>query len=276
MNATPVFDPEPRLQHERYCAEILTQTRLLAGALDGADLSARVPTCPDWSLRELVVHLGGSQRWVDRMVRARSPEELPEEDTPGYDGPSDSSPESLVAWLTDGAERLAEALREAGPATTMWSWTPQRDSGFWARRMAHETVIHRADAYAAIPGATYELAPDVAADCLDEWLDVVTLAASMADEDLRALRPRAGATLHLHATDGPEALEGEEAEWLIEITDDGPVWRRAHEKATVALRGPVTDVLRVFYRRLPPETETVEVLGDAELLRFWLDRASWS
>src|SRR6266511_4349466 len=48
----------------------------------------------------------------------------------------------------------------------------------------------------------------------------------------------------------------------------------AAQKSTVALRGPLADVLRVFHRRLPADSERVEVVGDAALLDFWLERVS--
>ena len=57
-----------------------------------------------------------------------------------------------------------------------------------------------------------------------------------------------GRSIHLHATDTAPELN---AEWLVELTEDVLVWRRGHEKATVALRGPLTAVLLAFYRRLP-------------------------
>lgn len=65
------------------------------------------------------------------------------------------------------------------------------------------------------------------------------------------------------------------AEWLVELTEGGVVWRRGHEKATVALRGPLTDVLLAFYRRLPLDSPELEVLGERELLDFWLERATF-
>ena len=40
----------------------------------------------------------------------------------------------------------------------------------------------------------------------------------------------------------------------------------------MAVRGPIADVLRVAYRRLPPDAEGVEVLGDRALLDAWLER----
>jgi hypothetical protein len=81
-----------------------------------------------------------------------------------------------------------------------------------------------------------------------------------------------GRTLHLHATDtAPDAA----AEWLMDLTGDAITWRRAHEKAAVAVRGPLTDLLLIVYRRRPARGEGIEILGDAELLDFWLERVGF-
>ncbi|QXE37077.1 maleylpyruvate isomerase family mycothiol-dependent enzyme [Streptomyces sp. GMY02] len=260
------------LGHDRYCDEIVAQTERLRAVLSGADLSApdlsvTVPSCPDWTLGQLVRHLGAAHRWVEKTVRIRAREEIPDEGVPEFEGPDDSDPAALAAWLTEGAEMTAATLRAAGPAAEVWSWGWERNAGFWARRMTHETVIHRADAALAAGGA-YEVDPAVAADTIDEFLQCMTFALAAGDPEAAELRG-AGRSIHLHATDVPDA------EWLIEFGDDGFTWRRGHEKATVALRGPLTEVLRVFYRRLPADSELVEVLGDAKLLDFWLERASF-
>ena len=65
------------------------------------------------------------------------------------------------------------------------------------------------------------------------------------------------------------------SEWLIELGEEGVSWRRGHEKATVALRGPLTSVLLAFYRRLPLDAPGLDVLGDRKLLEFWLERATF-
>jgi hypothetical protein len=78
--------------------------------------------------------------------------------------------------------------------------------------------------------------------------------------------------MHLHATDAPPGLN---AEWLIDLSEQVLTWRRGHEKATVALRGPLTSVLLAFYRRLPLDSPGLEVLGERELLEFWLRRATF-
>ncbi|MEU3068333.1 MULTISPECIES: maleylpyruvate isomerase N-terminal domain-containing protein [unclassified Streptomyces] len=255
------------LSYDRCCDEILAQTDALRAALDGADLGATVPSCPDWTLRELAVHVGGAHRWVGEIVRTRAAEEVPEDKVSGFEGPDSEDPAALDAWLAEGAAATVAALREAGPDAEVWTWVRERRTAFWARRMTHETAVHRADA-ALAARAPYEVDAEVAADTIEEWLGIVALAQEEGDPEAAELRG-GGRSLHLHATDVPGA------EWLIEFGEDRFTWRHAHEKATVALRGTLTDLMLVFNRRLEPTDPRVEVLGDAALLDFWLDRSSF-
>jgi uncharacterized protein (TIGR03083 family) len=258
------------LGHDRYCDQIVEETDRLRALLVGADLSVRVPSCPDWTLGQLARHVGGAHRWAETIVRTGSAEAVPDDQVPDSEGPGDSQPAALSDWLAEGARKTAGTLREAGPGSAAWSWAWEHTAGFWARRMTHETVVHRADA-ALAAGAGYEVEPEIAADTVDEWLQVVAFSADSGDEEAAGLRGP-GRSIHLHATDAPAGLD---AEWLIEFGESGFSWRRGHGKATVVLRGPLTDVLRVFYRRLPADSDQVEVLGDAKLLDFWLERASF-
>lgn len=41
------------------------------------------------------------------------------------------------------------------------------------------------------------------------------------------------------------------------------------------MRGPLTGLLLVIYGRQPARNEGIEILGDAELLDFWLDRVGF-
>ncbi|MFC4494718.1 maleylpyruvate isomerase N-terminal domain-containing protein [Streptomyces ovatisporus] len=266
------------LEHERYCAEIIDQTRLFRDVLDSTPLDARVPSCPEWTMRDLAVHLGDGHRWAGEIVRTRAASAVPLDSVPGRGGParvSDASADAaaLDAWLAESAQLVSDELRIAGPEAAVWTFLPQGRTGFWARRRTHETLVHRADA-ALAAGSGFDADHALAADCIDEWLDIV---ASEEAKDhrpaLRTLAERAGETLHLHATDTGADLE---AEWLITLGEEGISWRRSHEKAPVALRGPVVDVLRVFFRRLPPTSDRVEVLGDTGLLDFWLERVSFA
>lgn len=264
------------LGHDRYCDAIEAQVRQLRDVVtsDGVVLSATVPTCPEWSLEQLVRHTGGALRGVEVLVRTRTQEHTPGEgeDIPLARGPeTEGDPAALDAWLAETGEMLVAALREAGPDTKVWAWAGVLNSGFWARRMTHELAIHRADATLAA-GLPYEVDPDVAADAIDEWLGIVEyMQRTQPHEAARELRGP-GRSIHLHATDAPPELN---AEWVVELTEGGVVWRRGHEKATVALRGPLTDVLLGFYRRLPLDGGRLEVLGERELLEFWLERATF-
>ena len=259
------------LGHDRYCDEVVGQTALLRSHLAGADLSLTVPTCPDWTVRQLAVHVGEAHRWSEHVVRTRATKNVEVEEVAGVGGPEDDDPAALDAWLAEGADMAADTFRAAGAGTVAWSWAWEHTAGFWARRMAHETVIHRADA-AVAAGVTYEVAPDLAADAIDEWLQIVRFAQEKYPDDAARELRGAGRSIHLHATDSEPDLD---AEWLIEFQDGGVDWRRGHEKATVALRGPLAEVLLAFYRRLPPDGGKLEVLGDRELLDFWLERATF-
>ncbi|MFG2142448.1 maleylpyruvate isomerase family mycothiol-dependent enzyme [Streptomyces sp. NPDC048650] len=264
------------LGHDRYCDQLLAETTGFRSLLRGADLSATVPTCPDWTLAELARHLGGAHRWAGTLVATRATANVDDADVPEPAGPGGDAaaddPAALDAWLAAGAELLVAALREAGPDTAVWTWSPVQRAGFWARRMTHETVIHRADA-ALTTGAGFAVEPEVAADCLEEWLQLCALPAvaeRLAERGGRPFGP--GRTLHFHATDAPPELN---AEWLLDLTGDRLTHRRTHEKASVAVRGPLTDLLRVVHRRLPADSGRVEVLGDRGLLDQWLAWASF-
>jgi len=97
---------------------------------------------------------------------------------------------------------------------------------FYARRFAHETVIHRADAILAV-GAEFTLDEEVALDAIDEWMELGSLPMHFEIRPWMRELLGPGRTLHFHATDtAPEAA----AEWLIDLTGDAIVWRREHEK----------------------------------------------
>jgi uncharacterized protein (TIGR03083 family) len=258
------------LAHDRYCDEIAHQVaELRAVVTSGADLSTTVPTCPDWSLEQLVRHTGGALRWVEALVRTRAQENIPDEEIPLAKGPEAAGDAAaLDAWLAETGRLVVAALREAGPDAKVWSWAGMLDSGFWARRMTHEITVHRADATLAA-GLPYDVAPEVAADAVDEWLQIVEWVRQRRGGET-PLRP--GGSIHLHATDAAPELN---AEWVVEGTEEGVTRRRGHEKATVALRGPLTSVLLAFYRRLPLDSAELEILGERELLEFWLERATF-
>lgn len=156
----------------RYVQALTDQAAELAALVDGAQLGQTVPSCPEWSLRRLVEHVGQAHRSAAALVarRAGGPEAASDsrgQPMPGSEGVPDG-------WLTQGAAELVVAVREVGPEYPMWTFAGPHRAAFWLRRMAHETAVHRADAALNL-GAPFVLETDLAADAVTEhWLGNLT------------------------------------------------------------------------------------------------------
>jgi uncharacterized protein (TIGR03083 family) len=256
------------LPHHRFCQEVVNQTGLLRGVVAGADLSVTVPTTPDWTLGQLLRHVGGNLRSVETAVRTGTAVTEPERQVPDHGGPAGDDPAALDAWLVEAAAGFAETLAKAGPDAQAQVWQVRWPAAAWARRAANDLVVHRADAAGAV-GADYTVAADLAVDAVDEFLDLLSNPQVAAAAPDPAGGPAPGSTVHLHASDADPGLE---AEWLVELGAPVFSWRHGHAKADVAVRAPLADLLRVVTRRLPPDAGGVEVLGDREVLDAWLER----
>jgi uncharacterized protein (TIGR03083 family) len=252
------------LRDDRYLDALAAQSALFAEALAGADVQQRVPTCPDWTLYQLVEHLGQVHRWATAVVTRPATAPPDRSELNATAAPQDA--DELASWLRDGAGALVDAMRAADPQTPVWSWSGDHSVGFWARRMAHETAVHRADAELAL-GREFTLEADLAADAISEWLGFLSLPQAVEHRpELAELRGE-GQILHLHSTD--PGL-GEAGEWIVRRTPSGPVWEHGHTKGDVAVRGPVAWLLLVLMRRVPPSDAPIDVLGDASVMEHWL------
>ena len=261
------------MDFQRHIGEITTQTDLLRATIAGADMTVPVPSCPGWNVGQLVRHLGGAHRWVAETVRTPASTAPPQEEVRELDGYTHEDPAVLGPWLAEGAALLTDALREAEPDVRLWVPVPSLPPypTFHARRMAHETVVHRADATLAL-GAGFTVGQRVAVDTLEEWMELGSLPEVLEFHPQQRELLGPGRTVALHATDTPPGLG---AEWVVDLTGEAITWRRGHEAAAVAVRGPLTELLLLVYRRRPMAEADIEVLGDADLLDFWLDRVSF-
>jgi uncharacterized protein (TIGR03083 family) len=261
-----------RLDFDRYAAEIVAQTAELRSTIDGADLTVAVPSCPGWNVGQLLRHLGGGQRWAAATVRTRATEPLSDQHFRDLSPYTDEDASVVGPWLVESANELADALRGAQPDTPVCTAPiPDGTANFYARRFTHETAIHRADATLAL-GARFDLEHAVAVDAIDEWMQLGSLPMHLDFHPRMRELLGPGRTLHFHATDVPPEAA---AEWVVDLTGDTLAWRRAHEKAAVAVRGPLVDLLLIIYKRRPAHGERVEILGDAALLDFWLERVNF-
>jgi uncharacterized protein (TIGR03083 family) len=234
-----------------HVAAIRHESGQLSVAARTAGIDAPVPSCPDWTVADLLRHIGGIQHWVCRIVRTRPKPpavQWRQEDPPG--------PRHRFDWFDEGALGLADALAGAAPTDEVWTWTADHTCAFWARRMAHEVTVHRWDAQSAA-GAAQPIDHAQAVDGIQEFFDLIP---TRAPEGLAG----GGESVHLHCTDG-------DGEWLVRFTADGIVVTREHAKGDVAARGSASDLLLLVTGRLPPDG--VETFGDASLLARWQELA---
>ena len=241
---------------------LVEQNALLGETLRTADPAAPVPTCPDWTLRQLLTHVGRGDRWAAMIVRERA--EAPVSIRTVPDGKPPEDPDGAVSWLTHSARMLLDAVAATGAEVPVWTFTGPRPAGWWVRRRLYEAVVHRADAAVALD-VPFAVDAGLAADGVSEWLDL--LAARPVPEAGPALP--AGATLHLHATD--EGLGGA-GEWLVRSEDGRVVWEHGHGKGAAAVRGSAAALLQAVLRRIPADDPRLQVLGDDKAWRTWLER----
>ncbi|MGH8990140.1 MAG: maleylpyruvate isomerase family mycothiol-dependent enzyme [Acidimicrobiia bacterium] len=235
-----------------YLEAVATNSEQFAAAVRRAGYDTRVPTCPEWSVTNLVEHFSGVHRWVTMLFELRA-QSMPNRD----EVPHPPEGTDWLDWFEAGVAPLLAHLEQAGPDLSIWNWQVggPADSSYWPRRMAHEAVIHRADAEAAAGVASVVEPPDLAADGIDEFLGFVELRRRHDPESVSV-----EGTFHFHTTDT-------EGEWLVEITPEAVSVRREHAKAPVAVRGPAGALELFLYNRGP--ADGLEILGEAALMDAW-------
>jgi uncharacterized protein (TIGR03083 family) len=246
------------LDHEWFCDRTEAEIAAMASVARQADPALPVPTCPQWSVARLVKHTGIVHRWATHIVSTRTSTRVEQRDV---EAGLPAEEAGYGDWLAAGAAPLAAVLRTAGPDAAVWAWGAEQRSGWWARRMLHETTVHRADAEVAV-GVVPDIDPVVAADGIDEFL--ANLPTARRPSQQLASLP-AGKSLHLHATDA-------DGEWLIRFTGETVTWSRGHEKATAAVRGPVSSLLLFAYGRIAGSDPRLAVFGDPSVLDAWQEK----
>lgn len=235
-----------------YATIVAAEGSALADAAEG-HLDQPVPSCPEWSVAQLVAHLGGVHAWTRKVVAAggeRVPRDLP---------PPPEDPADLLPWFRAGVTELSEVL--AGDADApAWTSPPNAPNtmGWWQRRQALETAVHRWDVEAAVGLPRVDpIDPELAVAGVDEFLSDF-LPRALSAQPTRVL----SGTLHLHATDTP-------GEWWLDFDAEGLAPRREHAKADAAVRGPAPGLYLWVWNRQTPEDAGLEVFGRKETVDAW-------
>lgn len=216
---------------------------------------APVPRYPGHDVRDLVAHVVTIHEWVARIVAERATTRLQQV-------PPDESLqiEGLIERFENDLERLVRILGSADPADEVWSFGRDRTVGFWQRRMAHETALHRWDADSAVASSPDPIPTEVAASGLGEGLHI-HVARLLRDVDVGG----DGERVALQCTDAPRA-------WVLTLLPRGIRVDDATPSETDALvRGTASGLWLAVTGRAPFD----EVAGDraaADLLERALER----
>lgn len=236
-------------------------TAFRAAVAAAPSLDVQVPTCPEWTLSDLVQHLGeGRRAWAATVAAGPADAKSAAEGAPAM--PRER--EALVDWLAASTQELVDALREAGPDRGCWTWwgtseSPQT-SGAVARHQLHEIALHTYDAQITL-GAPQPLPDEVALDGVDEFL--ATCCATTTPW------PHKPAACDFHSTEGRS--------WRLSVSADGARITRSPSSgaspATTAdtdLRGTANELTLALYGRIP--MDSLEIDGDrglVDLLQAW-------
>ena len=209
--------------------------------------SEAIKECPDWTVNDLMAHVGRVYGWVTSIIESGS---LERPTTPFPTPPENDNRE----WAMNRLSTLLRILRESDPMTPVWTFGKDQNIGFFIRRMTHETLIHMRDAESIID-EFIEVDGDVACDGIDEYIDGA-LQRSM-NPNKEFLYP--DGSIHLHRTDG-------EGEWLIEPSGNEIVVSRKHAKGDVAVRGSAISLLLYLWGREPQD---LDIFGEAKIADAW-------
>jgi uncharacterized protein (TIGR03083 family) len=226
------MDVETHLEH------LAADGTQLADAAERSGWDASVPACR-WNVRDLVTHVGGVHRWAAATDEASG--------RAVGQGPAD---DELLGWFREGHSALLATLRAAPDDLDCLSFLPAPSPlAFWARRQAHETAIHRADAESAA-GAITPFDVDFAQDGIAEMLLGFAQRRSnaIAEVGAIALRPDDGG-----------------APWLVTLGGERIVAAASGGDADVVVSGSSSDLYLWLWNR----PSGAELSGDADLAKQW-------
>lgn len=217
------------------------------------DLAAPVPSCPGWTVADLTRHVGAVYLHKTLAMReGAEPQPWP---------PQELSQEEPLALLDRTYAGLIAEFAARQPRDPAGSWyTPDQTVGFWMRRMAHETLVHRIDAELGTRQPVAEVPVDLARDGIDELLNVfVAFGVAAWGEYFTDILAGSPGWTYLVQTD--------RVAWRVNsgpgrfLVDDGA----GGEAADVTVSGPPAALLRWLWNRdTAGEPGAVTVTGDPE------------
>ena len=213
------------------------------------DLTAPIPSCPGWTMTDLVAHVGGVWSWAASIVSSGTRiDEYPAI-------PNAVVGAALIYMVEERLRQLLQVLESADPQADCWTFGLPRSVLFWFRRQALETTIHARDAVGAVahPGP---VDAELACEGIDEFLTVMLPRQVKDSPDMWT-----GQSVHLHRTDG-------EGEWVVQLGPGGST-SIDHERgeSDVTLSGSASSLYLWCLNRIT--MDDLDVVGDLTVAHQW-------
>jgi uncharacterized protein (TIGR03083 family) len=227
-------------------AALRAATSAMLATVGAADPHAPVPACPDWTVTDLVDHLGRVHLWAAHSARHGSPPDP-------Y--PRRDREQPLPDWYAACVETIVSTLAELPPDHPSWSFSAvpgHQDVRFWRRRQLHETAIHHVDALQAggllpttglvdrVPGLTVEQA----ADGVAEVFEVMAPRSLVRHADRAPLEVVPAADpIGFSCTDTGASWTVQVVEGAVRVTDD------VAQEAVARVSGPASHLYLALWHR---------------------------
>jgi len=236
------------MEYEGFVEHVRADGRTLADAADG-NIDAEVPSCPGWRVKDLVAHIAQVYEHKIECTRlGKAPDPWPPE-WPQADDP--------VPWFRDAHAQLLHMFETSDATTPSATWWPADQTvGFWARRMAHETSVHRVDAELA-RGTPTPVDAALATDGVDEILHIMLAGDWSEDADEAAHGQRV-------------SVETGGAAWEVVLDRGAMTVTDGTGGSDARLGGDPSDVLLWLWGRAGDDRVTYE--GEAETRRVLRER----
>jgi uncharacterized protein (TIGR03083 family) len=224
----------------------------------GENPDGRVPWSDRWTVRSVARHVAGSHRAVALILAERPDADFDRAAAlPRVEAGDPEFPE----WFAANTRRLLDQGRTVPSTEACWAPHPllAGTAAYWTRRIAYDTLVHRWDAEAGAGTIGAAMAPEVAADAVDELVDVGLRVT-------RAVRQSpAGPAIRLVCTDDPHA-------WHLDLAVAGAL--TVHDRPTdaaLAVSGTAEALLLWLWGRVDLDDGAVEVDGDRSVLARWAE-----
>lgn len=225
-----------------FLAAFTTAADRFATLATTSDPSAPVPSCPGWTVTDLVAHVGSIHRWVMNILRTGDPSDV--EDQAGPD---------LAAWYRGRADELGGLLAATDPARPTWNFARVNEvAAFWPRRQTHEVTMHSVD-LADVP-----IDPEIASDGVAEVFEVFGPRLHQRGRDVQLIAP-----VELRLTDTGRAWQ------LVARPGAAAALVEPDGTSAAAISGTAAQVYTALWNRSPRSELTVA--GDLAAVAAVLD-----